>query len=55
MDNPLLTNQKFDFKNLIVTIGAGGIAGISIESALYPLTSTITRIQASTKKVDYSS
>ena len=55
MDNPLLTNHKFDFKNLLVTIGAGGIAGISIDFALYPVTSIITRIQASTKKVDYVS
>ena len=44
MDNPLLTTQKFDFKNLAVTVGAGGTAGISIDFALFPVTSIITRI-----------
>ena len=44
MDNPLLANKKFDYKNLLVTIGAGGLAGISIDFALYPVTSIITRL-----------
>lgn len=33
---------------------AGGLAGISVDCALFPIDSIKTRLQASTKQVDYS-
>ena len=52
-NNPLLTNQTFDYKSTLVSIGAGGLAGMSIDFALFPVDTIKTRIQASSNKIDY--
>ena len=54
IDNPLLTQRKFRAREALGSILAGGSAGISVDAALFPLDSIKTRLQASTKKVDYS-
>ena len=52
-NNPQLTNQTFNYKTTLVSIGAGGCAGMSIDFALYPVDTIKTRIQASSKNIDY--
>ena len=52
--NPLLTDQTFSSKNVIVSMLAGGMAGISVDFALFPIDSIKTRLQASTNKIDYT-
>ena len=42
--NPLLTSQTFDYRNTLVSIGAGGCAGMSIDLALFPVDTIKTRI-----------
>ena len=42
--NPLLTNQKFNLKEILISIVAGGTAGISVDFALFPIDSIKTRI-----------
>ena len=42
--NPLLTHQKFDYKSTVVSILAGGMAGISVDFALFPVDSIKTRL-----------
>ena len=39
---------------MAVSILAGGMAGISVDLALFPIDSIKTRLQASTKQVDYT-
>ena len=52
-NNPLLTNQTFDYKSTLVSVCAGGLAGMSIDFALFPVDTIKTRIQASSNKIDY--
>ena len=52
--NPLLSNSSFNWKNAVACIGAGGSAGISVDLALFPIDTIKSRLQASTKKVDYT-
>ncbi len=42
--NPLLTHQKFKLKEIIVSILAGGTAGMSVDMALFPIDSIKTRL-----------
>lgn len=51
--NPLLTHQQFNFREVLISVLAGGIAGASIDFALFPIDSIKTRLQASTRAVDY--
>ena len=43
-NNPLLTNTTFNYKDALIAIGAGGISGMSIDVALFPIDSIKTRI-----------
>ena len=52
--NPLLTDQAFNSKNVMISVIGGGLAGISVDFALFPIDSIKTRLQASTNKVDYT-
>jgi solute carrier family 25 (mitochondrial S-adenosylmethionine transporter), member 26 len=41
-------------KTAAVSVAAGGIAGMSIDFALFPVDSIKTRLQASSNKVDFT-
>lgn len=47
-------NRHVSLKTLLVPVFAGGIAGISVDFALFPVDSIKTRLQASTQKKDYA-
>ena len=49
-----MTHQSFDFKKVVISVLAGGMAGISVDFALFPVDSIKTRLQASTKNVNYT-
>ena len=42
--NPLVTNKTFSLKDALISIGAGGIAGMSIDVALFPIDTIKTRL-----------
>ena len=42
--NPLLTAKTFNLKNALISILAGGISGMSIDIALFPIDSIKTRL-----------
>ena len=46
-DNPSVVAQAFTFKTFSMAVAAGGIAGLSIDLALFPIDSIKTRLQAS--------
>ena len=52
-DNPQVVTKEFTFKTFLVSVAAGGIAGTSIDLALFPVDSIKTRLQASSKTVDF--
>jgi solute carrier family 25 S-adenosylmethionine transporter 26 len=45
--------SEFTFLTFVVSAVAGGIAGTSIDLALFPVDSIKTRLQASTAKVNF--
>ncbi|TNV87136.1 hypothetical protein FGO68_gene1189 [Halteria grandinella] len=55
-DNPLVCAHHFSPRDALISAVSGGIAGISIDFALFPVDSIKTRLQlkASSKKVDYT-
>ena len=48
------SNNHWTFKSFIVATLAGGIAGTSIDLALFPIDSIKTRMQASNKTSDFT-
>ena len=46
--------ETFDYRNIIILIVAGGIAGIGVDLALFPVDTIKTRFMASTDKVDFN-
>jgi hypothetical protein len=43
-DNPQVVTKEFTFKTFLVSVAAGGIAGTSIDLALFPVDSIKTRL-----------
>ena len=52
--NPLSVSRSFNYKNILISVTAGGLAGISMDFALFPIDSIKTRLQASKNNIDYS-
>ena len=52
--NPAVVASQFTFQTFAVSMFAGGIAGLSIDLALFPIDSIKTRLQASSSKVNYA-
>ena len=52
-NNPHVVASQFTTKTFITSVLAGGIAGTSIDFALFPIDSIKTRLQATSSKVDY--
>ena len=52
-DNPSVVAAAFTFQTFAVAVAAGGIAGQSIDLALFPIDSIKTRLQASSSKKDF--
>lgn len=51
--NPHVVSTVFTKKTFFTAVLAGGMAGTSIDFVLFPLDSIKTRLQASSKKVDF--
>lgn len=51
--NPHVVAPKFTFSTVLTAMAAGGIAGTSIDFALFPIDSIKTRLQATNNKIDY--
>ena len=51
--NPHVVAPKFTFNTFLTAVLAGGIAGTSIDFALFPIDSIKTRLQATSNKIDY--
>ena len=47
-------SESFDYRNIIILILAGGIAGIGVDFALFPVDTIKTRFMASSDEVNYS-
>ena len=52
--NPAVVASQFTLQTFAISMFAGGIAGLSIDLALFPVDSIKTRLQASSSKVDFS-
>ena len=52
-DNPHVVASQFTLKTFFASVLAGGIAGTSIDFALFPIDSIKTRMQATSTKVDF--
>lgn len=52
-NNPQIVVSNFTFKEFVISASAGGIAGASIDFALFPIDSIKTRLQASSNKTDF--
>jgi len=52
-DNPSVVASNFTFQTFAISMAAGGIAGLSIDLALFPIDSIKTRLQASSSKTDF--
>ena len=46
--------ETFDCRNIVILILAGGIAGIGVDLALFPVDTIKTRFMASTDKVNFN-
>ena len=51
--NPHVVAPMFTMNTFVTSVLAGGIAGTSIDFALFPIDSIKTRLQASSKNVDF--
>ena len=51
-DNPSVVVEAFTFQTFAVAVAAGGIAGMAIDLALFPIETIKTRLQASDTKKD---
>jgi len=52
-NNPQVVAQTFNLKTFLVATLAGGIAGTSIDFALFPIDSIKTRLQASSNSTNF--
>ena len=46
-ENPSVVASDFTLQTFAISVAAGGIAGLSIDLALFPIDSIKTRLQAS--------
>ena len=53
-DNPSVVASAFTFQTFAIAVASGGIAGLSIDLALFPIDSIKTRLQASDAKKDFT-
>ena len=53
-DNPSVVAADFTFQTFAIAVAAGGIAGLSIDLALFPIDSIKTRLQASNTTKDFT-
>jgi len=44
----------WSWKQVVANIGAGGLAGISVDFALFPIDTIKSRLQASTREINYT-